>query len=199
MIMRNAMLALASFGLLGAAPVQAQVPHTFSAGSAAKASEVNDNFTYLNDNLPKLIFANNTCTSGCLLTTRSMDNPITISDRQVVASLDLPAGQYLVTAKLGADTDGQAFNAKIDCTLRDAAHTNTADYGSSETRVTGATSGLNSMQSMQLPIDFSAGAGTVQVACVFFIDSDSFTNHNVTAHVFAVNIAAVRVAGVTTH
>lgn len=150
----------------------------------------------LRGDLPQLFYTRKCLGPNCqVLKVNTADN-----DRQVVATLDLPQGQYLVTAKAGVYLSDFGYvpgltSIRVECTLSDAANPVVADYSSCGP--VGNVYWSDTMVTMQTPASFSTtGGGTMQVACRADIDQNAL-NNNVTAWVWGVSIAATRVASTT--
>jgi hypothetical protein len=169
----------------------AQVPHTFTAGTPAKASEINENFAWVQT---QLFYSKTTCPVGCQITKVNTAE----DDRQVFATLPLPAGQYLVTAKLGVYNSVAVTYSRIECSLVDAANPANVDYASAATPMSGSDQ-INAVEVMQLPITFGASGGTVQVACRTDLDATSgnTTLKGGVSNIFGLSIMATRVSAQT--
>jgi hypothetical protein len=150
---------------------------------------------YIHDTLPELFYTRKCMGPNCqVLKVNTADD-----DRQVVATLDFPRGQFLVTAKAGAYLSDFSFvpgltSIRIECTLSDAANAAIADYAACGP--VGNVAWSDAMMTMQTPVSFTTtDGGTVQVACR--ADIDPTVIPYVTAWVWGVSIAATRVASTT--
>lgn len=187
MIDRKLIIAALCMGMAQAAA--AQVPHTFSAGSPARAAEVNENFTALTSQIAALsgqlaelrkvgtVYVTRACDSGCHVVAVGHDFP-NPNGFAPVASLRVPEdGNYLVLAKLTVRPSDPyvALGFNFNCRLADASlaagswDSRVADTGSisiwhlDQWGITETPQGhgvqLESMAHLQLPISYRTGSG----------------------------------------
>lgn len=181
-------VASAILSILGTTSARAagpQVPHTFAPGTAAKASEVNENFAFLAAR-GKVYYKEST--------TYSTDNPASFSAATdtVMDTLTLPQGSYLVSAKLNAHTDDAKGWFVLVCGL-------SAGDGSDWVGVDRANEPMelqNSMLHMQVPVTITAATGTATVQCRVPYGQNQAGTGPVVLKVWGLKIMAVEVASV---
>lgn len=174
----------------------AQVPHTFSAGTPAKASEVNDNFAALSSQISSL--TTKVYFGQCMADRPApCDTLVGIGDVTQVGqgafttlkTLTLPQGSYFVETKVDAysmDTSASGYN--LTCVLEDAATHSPATYA-------GRTGSWENIIYLQVPVSFGSSGGTVRVGCrALGFKSDGVTP--VELIVWSVSISALTVGSV---
>jgi hypothetical protein len=183
---------IAALTLLAATPpAAAQVPHTFTTGTPAKASEVNENFAFLAAQAPAVYWKPSaTCDTPCDFTASSLsypnDGPYT-----EIASLTLPAGPYLVLGKLSTYARTSIIAGDLECVLGIAGGAN--DYSSVGLA---PVDGGEKMLSMMTPVAAVGAGTTVRLGCKLY-GTQADGSSLIRARIWGAKIIAIRVASVT--
>ncbi len=175
---------LAIIGTVSARAADPQVPHTFSAGTAAKASEVNENFAFLAGRGKVYYKAS---------TTYSQDTPGSFSATTdtVLDTLTLPQGSYLLSAKFSAHTDQNGGYYALSCGLGVGAENDWVGVAQDDL----VHSLSDSLVSMQVPVTITAASGTAEVMCHVSGQNGAGTAP-VVMQIWGLKIMAIQVASV---
>jgi len=143
--------------LLLAPGARPDVPYTFEAGTAAKAAEVNANFAYLDALLPAVYWTVPSSYDTAVLLMATSTTIISTFDALdiPVASLTLPAGTYVASAKIVAWSTSEW--ADLQCALA-TADGSQADWSSIDAN------GGEKVLFMQVPLTL-ASETTIRFAC----------------------------------
>jgi hypothetical protein len=171
---------------LAAAATTLQVPHTFSAGTAAVASEVNDNFTYLTNNLSRVYWAPGP-TTDTVITATSLTRLDPAPHNVTLASLSLPAGSYLLSGKLSTFALLGGYGS-LECALGDPSDPENMDYSD-------ARADVGAVLNMQMPVTLTATT-TVTLACDAYGAALDDAAALTTIGVWGSKIMAVKVAAI---
>jgi hypothetical protein len=183
---------IAALTLLAATPpAAAQVPHTFTTGTPAKASEVNENFAYLAAQAPAVYWKPSpTCDAPCDFTATALSYPNDTAYTEI-ATLALPAGSYLVLGKLSAYSRTSIIAGDLECVLGVAGGAN--DYSSIGLA---PLAGGEKMLGMTVPIAAVGASTTVRLGCRLYGTQADGTSL-IRAQLWGAKIIAVRVASIT--
>lgn len=160
-----------------------QVPHTFTAGSAAKASEVNENFAFLAGR-GKVYFKKSTAYGDS-------GGAFSASSYTTLDTLTLPQGSYLLSAKLSVHTDDNHGWYVFSCGLFVG---DEGDWVGADGE--GVHTGADSVVSMQVPVTVTASSGTAYVQCRVNDGQNGAGTGPVGLVIWGLKIAAVQVASV---
>lgn len=179
---------LCCLALLFLAPTAARsdAPFAFEAGTAAKAAEVNANFAYLEGLLPAVYWAvSPTYDRGVEVTATSTTTISTWEELNIsVASLTLPAGSYLASAKIVAWS--ASTWADLQCALATSDGTQ-ADWSSIDAN------GGEKVLTMQVPLTLTVET-TIRFVCHL---CGTASSGSATATLWGAKLYAVRAASVT--
>jgi len=151
---------LVAVAAASAAP--AQVPHTFTPGTPAKAAEVNANFAFLSAR-PQVIWARSaTCDTPCAMTATSLHIP-NADPYTTIASLSLPPGSWLLFGKLTAYATTELQFGDLQCVLGESG-------GQEDFSSIGLAPRLGGQKhlGMQVPLVTTAPSTTVRLGCKLF-------------------------------
>ena len=175
---------LAVLGATSALAADPAVPHTFTSGTAAKASEVNENFAFLAGRGKVYYKAS---------TVYSQDSAHTFSATtdMVLDTLTLPKGSYLLSAKLSAHTDDAAGDYALSCGLGVGAENDWVGVAQGDL----VNSLSDTMVSMQVPVTVTGDSATALVMCK--VSGKDGPNVNpVVLEIWGLKIMALEVAGI---
>lgn len=185
------MLTIALLGAAAPALAQEALPHDFAPGAPARAAHVNDNFAWLAARDARVIWKKSpTCdVPACAMTASSLTWPNN-SDYTVVASLDLPAGSWLLTGKLATYAKSDVRHGDLECAL--GVPGGEQDYSS--VGLAPAVGGGRTL-SLHLPVVTTAAATTVRLGCKLWgVNTDDTTP--IAAEVWGAKLFALRVASI---
>ncbi len=160
------------------------VPHTFTAGTAAKASEVNDNFAFLAGR-GKVYYKASTAYS------QDVAGTFSATTDTVLDTLSLPKGSYLLSAKLSAHTDDAGGYYTLSCGLGVGAEDDWVGVAQDDLEH----SLSDTMVVMQVPVTVTADSATAQVMCKVSGKDGTGTNP-VVLEIWGLKIMAIEVASI---
>lgn len=183
-------LALALLAAAAPALGQQELPHTFTPGTAARAGDVNDNFAWLAARDARVIWKKSpTCDEPCRWTASSLVYP-NPSGYTVVAALDLPAGSWLLSAKLSTHAMSDVAFGDLECVL------GPPDGEQDFTSVGLApTLGGEKALSLQVPLVAAGPRTAVRLGCKLYGTSTDGTTP-IAAKLWGAKIFAVQVASI---
>jgi hypothetical protein len=119
--------------------------------------------------------------------------PSSSSQYVTLGTMSLPAGKYMVTAKMTSYVDGSKTSAfNLECALF-----NSADSASDWTDIAFQTPWASGPLFFEIPVSFGAGGGSVGVKCRGMGHQDANPSAPAQFYVWGGKIAAVQVSSIT--